>query len=182
MSANPYRYPTYKRVTSGVILALAVLWAGYVLLAPNQSSAARGVGIPVGSMAPDFELKTIDGQTYKLSELRGQAVMINFFASWCPPCRAEMPALQNAFEEYKDQGFIILAVNMNESAVAIRSFQERYGLTMPIVVDTDDRVSRAYDIVPLPTSYFVDRNGVVRGKWTGEIRAEQLRLLIRKIL
>lgn len=182
MSAQAQRYPTYKRATSAILLLMLGMWIAYLLLWPSQGSAARGSGIPVGDVAPDFELKTITGETYKLSDLRGQAVMLNFWASWCSPCRAEMPTLQKAYEEYEAQGFVILAINLNESDIAIRGFQEKYGLTFPIVVDKDDRVSRMYDIVPLPTSYFIDREGIVQAKWTGEIRTDQLRLLLRKIL
>lgn len=181
MSAVTERYPRYKRTTSLLTLIFFGLWVLYVLLMPNTGKTA-GLGIAIGQAAPDFELQTIEGKSYKLSDLKGKPVMINFFATWCPPCRAEMPALQEAFAEYEAEGFIILAVNLNESDVAIRSFIERYNLTFPIIVDKQDKVSKAYDIVPLPTSYFVDRNGIVQGKWTGEIRKEQLRALIKKIL
>ncbi|MFZ5826226.1 MAG: redoxin domain-containing protein [Bacillota bacterium] len=175
------RYPRYKRVTSAITLLLWGLWFGYVLLWPNNNAAA-GAGIALGAPAPDFELKTVDGQVYKLSDLKGQAVMLNFFATWCPPCRAEMPLLEETYKEYKDQGFIILAINLDESDVAITAFQQKMGITFPIVVDKGDHVSRRYDIVPLPTTYFVDRNGIVQGKWTGEIRKTQLLDLLKKIL
>lgn len=181
MSAVAEKYPGYKRKTAFMTLVFFGLWVLYVLLMPNTGKTA-GLGIANGQPAPDFELQTIEGKTYKLSDLKGKPVMINFFATWCPPCRAEMPALQEAYAEFEKDGFIILAVNLNESDVAIKSFIERYGLTFPIVVDKADKVSKAYDIVPLPTSYFVDRNGIVQGKWTGEIRKEQLRALIKKIL
>lgn len=175
------KYPRYKRVASFITLALWAIWFGYVLLWPNSSTAA-GAGIPNGAPAPDFELKTVDGQVYKLSDLKGRPVMLNFFATWCPPCRAEMPLLEETYKQYKDQGFVILAVNLNESDVAVTSFQQKMGITFPIVIDKGDHVSQAYDIVPLPTSYFVDKNGIVQGKWTGEIRKDQLMLLLKKIL
>ncbi len=182
MSAVAHRYPTYKRVTSAIVLMLAALWIGYLLLAPNPGAHNPGAGIPIGTPAPDFELQTIDGETYRLSDLKGKAVLINFWASWCPPCRAEMPTLQAAYEQYESEGLVILAVNLNEPELAIRSFQEDYGITFPIVVDKQDRVSRMYDIVPLPTTYFVDRDGIVQGKWTGELRMPQLEMLLKKIL
>lgn len=179
MSAQVQRYPTYKRITSWVVLAIAVLWAGYLLLAPDAKAA--GTGIPNGQDAPDFELKSPDGKTVKLSDFKGKAVMINFWASWCPPCRAEMPALQEVYKEYESQGFVVLAVNLGESDLVVRSFAEKLGLTFPIVIDANDRVSRMYDIVPLPTSYFVDKNGIVQGKWTGEIKKEQLKTFVKKL-
>lgn len=175
------RYPRYKRVTSGVVLLLTALWAFYVLLVPNESKAA-GTGVANGQPAPEFELKDLSGKTHKLSDYKGKAVMLNFWASWCPPCRAEMPALEAAYKEYESKGFVILAINLGESDVAIQSFKEKLGLTFPIVIDQDDAVTRAYDIVPLPTSYFVDKNGIVQGRWQGEISKDQLRAMIQKIL
>lgn len=174
-------YPRYKRVTSAIALLLAVVWFGYVLLWPN-SSATAGAGVPIGSPAPDFELKTLDGETYRLSDLKGQAVMVNFFATWCPPCRAEMPLLEETYAAYKEQGFVVLAVNLDESDIAIDAFRSKLGLTFPIVVDKGSSVSQLYGIVPLPTSYFVDREGIVRGKWTGEIREPQLLAMLKQIL
>ena len=178
MSAVAQRYPRHKRITSVLVLLFFALWTGYVLLMPN---AAKGEGIPIGKPAPDFELKTIDGKSYRLSELKGKPVMINFFATWCPSCRAEMPAMVEAYNELKGAGFEILAVNLNESDIAIRTFTEKFQINFPIVVDKDDRISRMYEIVPLPTSYFVDKNGVVQEKWTGEIRKEQLLSLVKKM-
>ncbi len=175
-------HPGYKRVTAGAALLILALWVAHQLLSPVAGAEVAGTGIALGAAAPEFELKTIDGKAYKLSDLRGQAVLINFFATWCPPCKREMPILQEAYQEYRDQGIIVLAVNLNESDVAIRSFQEKLGTTFPIVVDKDDQVSRLYDIVPLPTTYFVDRKGIVQAKWTGELRKEQLRSLLAKIL
>lgn len=182
MTAASIRYPTYKRVTSAIVLLFAVLWAAYLLLWPNPGSATAGIGIPNGSPAPDFELKTVEGKSYKLSDLKGKAVMINFFATWCPPCRAEMPTIQDVYKQYESQGFIVLVVDLNEADVAIKSFRDKLGLTFPIVVDKDDKVSRLYDIVPLPTSYFVDKKGIVQAKWTGEIRKEQLKSIVKKLL
>jgi peroxiredoxin len=139
-------------------------------------------GIANGTPAPDFELKTTDGQTVKLSDFKGKPVMLNFFATWCPPCRAEMPALQEVYKEYEAQGFVILAVNLNESNLAIQAFRDKLGLTFPIVIDKTDEVSRTYGIVPLPTSYFVGKDGKVVGKWTGEISKEKLVSYVKQMI
>ncbi|MBP2020175.1 peroxiredoxin [Symbiobacterium terraclitae] len=175
------RYPTYKRVTSAITLILAAIWFGYVLLWPNTNATA-GSGVPVGGPAPDFELKTVEGETYRLSDLKGKAVMLNFFATWCTYCKAEMPVLQEAYEKYRDQGFLILAIDLDESDLAITTFRDQYGLTFPIVVDRGSNVSQRYQIVPLPTSYFVDRSGIVRAKWTGAIDKAQMEALLKQIL
>jgi len=168
-------------VTSAITLVLAVIWFGYVLLWPNTNATA-GSGVPVGGQAPDFELTTVDGVTYRLSDLKGQAVMLNFFATWCSYCKTEMPVLEQAYQAYRDQGFLVLAIDLDESDLAITTFQKEYGLTFPIVVDRGSNVSQLYQIVPLPTSYFVDRDGIVRAKWTGAIDAGQLESILNLIL
>jgi peroxiredoxin len=181
MSAVSERYPTYKRVTTLVIILLFVFWTGYVMLVPSAHAKEPGSGVANGAKAPDFELKTPDGKSVKLSDFKGKAVMLNFFATWCPPCRAEMPTMEAAYEASKDKGFVILAVNLGEPNVTVTQFMEKMGVTFPVVIDENDRVSKLYDIVPLPTSYFIDKNGNVYAKTTGEIKKEQLNQLIQQL-
>ncbi len=175
------RYPRYKRVTSAITLLLLAAWLGYVLLWPNPNAAA-GSGVPVGSVAPDFELKTVNGESYRLSDLRGKAVLLNFFATWCRYCEQEMPALEEAYRTYADQRFVVLAIDLDETDLAITAFRDEMGITFPILVDRGSNVARVYQIVPLPTTYFIDRSGVVRGKWTGPLTPEQLREALQLIL
>ncbi|HYF95235.1 MAG TPA: thiol-disulfide oxidoreductase ResA [Symbiobacteriaceae bacterium] len=179
MTAAAERYPAYKRITTVIVLAIFALWVGYLLLGTDAKAA--GTGIPNGAKAPEFELKTTDGKTVKLSDFQGKPVMLNFFATWCPPCRAEMPALQEVYQEFESKGFVILGVNLGESNLAVDQFRSKLGLTFPIVIDENDRVSRLYDIVPLPTSYFVDKSGKVVAKWTGEITKEKLRSIAKEL-
>lgn len=176
------RYPTYKRVTAGITLALWALWFGYLLLWPKPGATGE-IGIAIGQAAPDFTLHTVDGQQYRLADLRGRPVMVNFFATWCPPCKAEMPLLEEAHRREQGSGsdLVILAIDLNEAAVTVRSFQERLGLTLPILIDKGDQVSRRYGIVPLPTSYFIDREGIVRAKATSELRPSHLNDLLQLI-
>lgn len=174
-------YPRYKRVTSAITLALLAVWFGYVLLWPNAGATASG-GVPVGGPAPDFELKTVSGEAYRLSDLKGKAVVLNFFATWCRYCEAEMPVLEEAWRAYADQGLVVLGIDLDESDLAVTAFQEELGLTFPILVDRGSNVARLYQIVPLPTTYFIDRSGVVRGKWTGAVTPEQLRAAIESML
>ncbi len=175
------RYPRYKRVTSAITLALAAVWLGYLLLWPNTNATASG-GVPVGGAAPDFELKTVTGESYRLSDLKGKAVLLNFFATWCRYCEEEMPVLEEAHRLYADQGLVVLGIDLDETDLAITAFQEELELTFPILVDRGSNVARLYQIVPLPTTYFIDRDGVVRGKWTGAITRDQLREALELIL
>lgn len=130
----------------------------------NESNAGTEeltIGLNVGNQAPDFELETLTGENVKLSDFRGKRVMINFWATWCPPCRAEMPDMEKF---YHDKDVVVLAVNLTdtESSIdGIEDFTEEYNLTFPILMDTNLDVATLYGIQPLPTSYLVDSNGIV---------------------
>jgi peroxiredoxin len=117
-----------------------------------------------GFFAPDFTLDTLQGETIRLSDLRGRIVVINFWASWCPPCRAETPALQQAYQQYKDAGVVILGVNLTDqdSLSDVKSFVQEFGLTYPILLDRDGSTSLRYRIQGLPSTYFLNRAGVIR--------------------
>lgn len=117
--------------------------------------------------APDFALRNLDGSVVRLSELRGQVLLINVWATWCPPCRAEMPTIQAAYEQYAEQGFTVLAVNLREDPRAVAAFMNQYGLTFPALLDVDGAVSATYRASVLPSSFFVDRQGVIRAVYRG---------------
>lgn len=146
----------------------------------NETSAPQA-GFP----APDFSLQTPTGETYTLSELKGKAVLVNLWATWCPPCRAEMPAIQNIYDEYKDQGFIVLAINMTtqDNPLNIAPFATEYNLTFPILLDETGEISAAYQLRSLPSSYFIDREGVISEVVIGGPMAEALlRTRVERIL
>jgi cytochrome c biogenesis protein CcmG, thiol:disulfide interchange protein DsbE len=117
--------------------------------------------------APDFTLNTLDGTKVALSDLKGRVLLINVWATWCPPCRVEMPAIQAAYEQYHDQGFTVAAVNLQEEPSAVATFMREQQLTFPTLLDPDGNVSRAYQAVSLPSSFFVDRRGVIRAVYHG---------------
>ncbi|RPF55899.1 TlpA disulfide reductase family protein [Aquisalibacillus elongatus] len=140
----------------------------------DESVEDAEVGLEVGSQAPDFELKTLEGETVKLSDYRGKRVMLNFWATWCPPCRAEMPDMQKFYEE-KDVE--ILAVNLystEDSMEDVEEFVDEFGLTFQIPIDEDDDVSIEYQIMAYPTSYFVDSQGIIRHKSMGAMNYEMM--------
>lgn len=109
--------------------------------------------------APDFTLKSASGVNLKLSEHRGQVVMINFWATWCGPCRQEMPELNKLYEKYRTRGFQLLGVNIDEQDRAARSMAGKLGVRFPVLFDTDKSVSRLYDVSVMPTTVLVDRSG-----------------------
>ncbi len=143
---------------------------------------AKGRTVKLNQPAPPFTLRTPDGEPVSLSDFAGQPVLINFWATWCPPCRYEMPFLQAAYDKYKDQGFVVLAVDIQETPEVVKPFLQQFGLTFPVVMDRSGAVSSAYRVQAIPTSVFVDRQGVVvdihRGALTPEVLQGYLDRLI----
>ena len=123
----------------------------------------------VGSQAPEFMLQSLDGSVIDLKDLRGRAVVLNFWATWCVPCRAEMPALQDAYSEQQDQNLVVLAINMEEGEKQVKEYVNELKLTFPVVLDKDGSVGRLYTLLGLPSSFFVDRNGAIRAISFGSI-------------
>lgn len=120
-----------------------------------------------GSLAPDFLLLELGGGDFRLSDLRGKAVIVNFWATWCTPCRKEMPQFVAAYDRYKDEGLEVVAVNVQESPSIIRPFAEDFGMEFTVVLDKRSAVSDTYRLIGLPTTYFIDREGVVRSMFMG---------------
>lgn len=163
-------------ISSLLALALGAAWIWLSAADPGAATAGRIPAPQAGFLAPDFTLVGTDGAAYTLSGLRGRPILINLWASWCAPCRAEMPAIQRLHEEFQAQGLLVLAVNMTsqDDETAARLFAEEYGLTFPILLDLDGEVGRLYQNRALPSSYFVDPNGVIQEVVIGGPMAEAL--------
>lgn len=132
-------------------------------------------GLERGNIAPDFELETVDGETVKLSDYRGQKVLLNFWATWCPPCRAEMPDMQKFHEKYDDG--VILAVNLTETEQSpenVDEFLEKYGITFAVLSDASTEVATLYNASALPTSYLIDTEGKVHNIAVGALNYEMM--------
>jgi peroxiredoxin len=167
---------TQRRALYVFILVSALAW---VFVSADRAGTSTAGEIPApreGFLAPDFTLQTLEGETVTLSELQGQAVLVNLWATWCPPCRAEMPAMQKMYEQYKEQGFVILAVNMTyqDTPSAITPFTQEYGLTFPILLDETGAVGNKYELRSLPSSFFIDQNGTIQEVVIGGPMAEAL--------
>ena len=136
----------------------------------------------VGQPAPDFVLKDLAGNVGRLSTLRGQVVLVNLWATWCPPCRAEMPEMAALYLAHKDEGFTLWGVDDQEPKETVSGFLERNPLPYPIWLDPDSRVSRAYGIDYLPMSILIDRRGVLRGMFPGQSSQAKLEAAIKPLL
>ncbi|MFQ5610539.1 MAG: redoxin domain-containing protein [Anaerolineae bacterium] len=135
-----------------------------------------------GSPAPDFELAALDGETVRLSDYQGQIVLVNFWATWCPSCIAEMPEYEEIFRRQQGEGFVVLAINLQEPETVIDSFAEGVGLTFPVLRDASGEVTTdLYQVVGMPSSFIVDRNGLIfyrhAGPMSGELLSEKLAAL-----
>ena len=133
------------------------------------ADGARPTTAKIGALAPEFSLKSLTGDEIVLSKLQGRPVLINFWATWCGPCREEFPALVRAYKKYQDQGFVVIGVNFQDenSDAGVQTFMRNTLVNFPIVRDVGERVGRMYRIDGLPTSYFIDRSGVIRDMVVG---------------
>jgi peroxiredoxin len=130
-----------------------------VCLAASLAWGARDL---VGSRAPDFTLASIDGPNLRLSEHAGRVVMLNFWATWCGPCRQEMPALQTIYSRYEAAGFALLGINMDAERDAARRMADSLGVSFPLLFDDEKAVARLYDVRAMPVTVLIDRDGEVR--------------------
>jgi peroxiredoxin len=146
----------------------------------SEASVKRGVS--QGSYALDFTLEAPDGRVASLSDYGGSVVLVNFWATWCPPCRDEIPHFEEAYRAYKDEGLVVLGVNYQESAAEIEPFVEGLGITYPILLDESGMVAKEYRAVGLPTSVFVDRDGVIQVRHSGYLSEGQLEQYLSKLL
>jgi cytochrome c biogenesis protein CcmG/thiol:disulfide interchange protein DsbE len=138
--------------------------------------------INVGNRARDFTLSSLDGSEVSLSDYRGDVVLVNFWATWCAPCRAEIPALEAAYQARKDDGLVVLGVNIQESSQVIEPFAEEFAMSYPVLLDEQSRVMEAYRGLGLPMSILVDRDGVIQVRHVGILTAAQLESHLAKHL
>jgi len=175
----------YQRIFYILILLAGGSWI-WISRVPSALTSSDRIAAPRESFsAPDFRLATPGGDEITLSDLLGYPVIINFWASWCPPCRAEMPAFQQVYEEYQDRGLIIAAVNATnqDSRSDAVDFAATNHLTFPILLDISGSASRSYNLHSLPTTVFVDREGVIQKIIIGgPIPVPLIRVEIEKLL
>jgi peroxiredoxin len=174
-----------RRLVSALILLLGLTWIFVSADRSGISSLGTTAAPQQGFLAPDFELTTTTGKTIRLSDLRGQAVLVNLWATWCPPCRAEMPAIEKVYNEYNSQGLVVLAINMTyqDDPSAVMPFVEEHGLTFPILLDETGDMADDYQLRSLPSSYFIGRDGIINEVVIGGPMSEALlRTRVEEIL
>lgn len=136
----------------------------------------------VGKMAPDFELDTLDGQTLVLSQLKGKPVLVNFWATWCGPCRYEMPFLQQVYEEWPDDKLVLLAVNVGESSSDVSQFMQSQGFSFTVLLDSQAAVAQQYNVMGIPSTFFIDSDGVIQNIKVGVFQSHtEIEAILSKI-
>jgi peroxiredoxin len=164
-----------------VVLVAGGAWLYASQVPADAQPAGRPAEPAAGHPAPDFTLATLDGAEFKLSELRGTPVVLNFWATWCGPCQRELPAMQAAAERY--DGLVVIAgVDQGEDADTVQAYVDKLQLTFPIPMDTEQDVGQRYNIKGLPTTFFIDGEGIIRRVWAGEMNSITLAENIAQIL
>lgn len=184
------RKPKGERASRWVPLAVnalvwAVFFAGGTAWARDPVFRAMEVAhADPASAAPEFSLATPDGKTIRLAHLRGQVVFLNFWATWCPPCRVEMPSMEQLHREFKDQGLAVLAVDIRESPTQVARFMKEFRLSFPALLDTDGEVASRYRVQGIPATALIDHSGRIVGAVVGPRKwsSPEAKALIRSLL
>jgi cytochrome c biogenesis protein CcmG, thiol:disulfide interchange protein DsbE len=171
----------------GIFLGILVL-SGVWLLTGNTQAGGPALSEVTPYDAPGFTLKTLDGGEIDLQQYKGKVVLLNFWGTWCEPCKEETPALQNAYEQLKDEGLVVIGVDLFDSERAnqrgladVQRFAALYGVTYPIALDETGSVGRSYAIAPIPTSYFIDQDGKVRYIRVGQLNTADVERIFRRL-
>ena len=169
---------------AGLIIGGGLGLFSNLLLHENGSMySSRSLGVfenGVGSPAANFDLEAASGKTIQLSDMEGRPVLVNFWATWCGPCQVEMPLLQEYYERY-NPNLEVLAINYDESIGEIKPYMEKLGLTFPVLLDPGGKTADLYQVKGFPTSYFIDRDGFVRGVYVGILSKKVIEENLKKI-
>lgn len=192
-SAQKKRKPPARN--SVQLMALGLMGAGLIILgalamfllpkgsaAGEQPDTVSAVPVTVDFPAPELELTDLEGQAVSLADYRGQVVLVNNWATWCPPCKAEMPVLQDYYDRHREQGFTIIAIESGQPAAEVAEFVAAQKLTFPVWPDSGSKALIAFRNNRLPNSYVIDRDGRVRLAWTGAISRARLEKYVTPLL
>jgi peroxiredoxin len=174
------------RQLTAFVVTVGMLLIGRAAVATEHLFEAMGMAKVAGKAAPDFTLPSIDGQQVSLQQYRGKVVFLNFWATWCIPCREEMPGLEQLHQKYQSEGLVVLAIDLKESAEQVKTFFQKHGLSFPSLLDQQGSVFRDYLVAGMPTTYLIGRDGKLFARgiggrdWTRAEAQELIRTLVKK--
>lgn len=181
--------PSSVRFLAMVMIGIGLISVGimlYLLLKNNPVGASSqdfsAVPVKVDYSAPQLDLTDLSGKSVSLDDYLGKVVLVNLWATWCPPCREEMPTLQKFYEKYKDKGFVLIAIDQEETQDVVSPFVAEFGLTFPVWLDLEYLAEREFNTSNLPSSYVIDRAGTVRLTWIGGISKSNLEKFVSDII
>ncbi len=184
--SQPKRIWFYTNIALSLVLIMAgigmLFWLRNQPSSKNVTNTSTQLVDQLAQPAPNFTLLSPAGESITLSDYQGQVVLVNIWATWCPPCKAEMPDINAFYEAHKDEGFVVLAVNSQEDAATVDDFIQAKGFSFPVALDTQGEVMRLYQALGLPTTYIIDRNGTIQHVQTGTITSQQLKEIIEPLL
>ncbi|MDR7314029.1 MULTISPECIES: thiol-disulfide oxidoreductase ResA [Brevibacillus] len=167
---------TYIRVAVLGLLLVALVFALYSSFVKDPNA------VKVGKAAPNFSLQQLNGPDMALGDLKGKGVVLNFWGTWCEPCKKELPALQQQYDQFKDKGLVVVGVNIGESTVAVEPFVKQFGVNFPILLDSQSQITKLYRIGPIPTTFFISPDGDVEEIFIGQLNEAMIAQKVSKIL
>ena len=150
-----------------IILIVTVVLGLFITSCSTETNQNPWIGKP----APDFQYQNADGQSASLSDLRGKPVLINFWATWCFPCRIEIPYILQVYDKWSDKGLMLLTINTGESPSRVGEFMQSQGFSFPVLLDIRGSIAQSYNIVGLPTTFFSDKDGIIQDVKVGAFRS-----------
>lgn len=169
-------------ILAGVTIVVVLAFAFYLGGGPRRPDVIGGPSRLAGAPAASFDIVRAGGSADSLARYRGKVVLVNLWATWCPPCREEMPALEKLYRAHAAQGFVVLGIDQGESANVAAAYARKLGVSFPILVDDQQQYGRAYAAQGLPTSVLVDRTGHIVQGIDGEMSLEQMQALVVPVL
>lgn len=162
-------------------VAILCVLLGALIFAVYSSFAKDNKEIKIGTQAPNFSLEQLNTKPLKLSDLKGKGVVLNFWGSWCEPCKAEFPELEKQYQRFQSEGIEVVGVNISETPLAIQQFVDQYHVSFPILMDRQSEITRLYQIGPIPTTFFIDKDGIVKEQVIGQMNESIIMDKVKKI-
>ncbi|KGR84871.1 thiol-disulfide oxidoreductase ResA [Lysinibacillus odysseyi] len=161
-----------RSISRGIILALLAVAIGYTVYTTFTKDKVDV--LKVGAEAPDFELVDLNGKVHRLSDYKGQGVLLNFWGTWCDPCKREFPAIERQYKSFESQGVHVLALNIAQSDFEVKNYVKNMGMTFPVAIDQTKSVMEAYNVTNLPATILINKEGKIEKIVTGEMTEAQI--------